>query len=430
MAAAMFPMTVPGGGLEDYVVKKDAAFAHRIVEEAPVMGLRVVKVRLTSQKWQGREWRHWLTVLVPPMIGEHRKAILIIDGGSNHQKMPGHNHQAVGTIGMSAMMLRAPVALLQQVPNQPLYGNLREDDLIAHSFDQYLMGGGADWPLLLPMVKSATAAMSALQELAAAGKLGTAAGREPGIDKFIVGGASKRGWTTWLTAAVDARVCALAPSVIDVLNMPEQLPHQKRSYGTYSHMLRPYEERGILERFDTPRGKDLLRIVDPFAYRDRITQPKLMLLGSNDPYWTVDAAQLYYPELSSPKALFYLPNAGHNLGLGAVPTLNNFLASVLEEKPFPQLHYEMKEGSLEVSWKGKAGSALWTADSPNRDFRRAKWTSRNLPIGERTVVTPGSPSKGWRAAFVTVTFPGIRAGDPPFGLSTPVHVVPEAFPHK
>jgi PhoPQ-activated pathogenicity-related protein len=31
------------------------------------------------------------------------------------------------------------------------------------------------------------------------------------IDKFVVAGQSKRGWATWLTAAVDKRVAAIAP---------------------------------------------------------------------------------------------------------------------------------------------------------------------------------------------------------------------------
>ena len=30
---------------------------------------------------------------------------------------------------------------------------------------------------------------------------------------------------------------------------------------------------------------------------DVLQQPKLLLLGTNDPYWTADAAQLYYPGL-------------------------------------------------------------------------------------------------------------------------------------
>jgi len=394
------------------------------------MGVRVLKVRLTSQTWKGHKWQHWLTVFVPPQVGDHKKGILLIEGGSNKDRAPDHNHEAAMTIGMSAVMLKAPVALLLQVPSQPLYGDLKEDDLIAHTFVKYLDGGDADWPLLLPMVKSATAAMDALQEMAKAGKLKSLAGQSPGFDKFIVGGASKRGWTTWLTAAVDPRVCALAPSVIDVLNLRAQMEQQKKTYGGFSSKLRPYVERGVLKRFDTPRGQELARIVDPFEYRDRIKQPKLLLLGSNDPYWTVDSAQLYYPQLKGPKALYYLPNAGHKLGLGVLPTLNNFFASVLYEKPFPELSHKTVDGSLEVTWKSEGRPVLWTADSPDRDFRKAEWRSENLPAGDHAAAKLEAPAKGWRARFVSVTFPGLREGDLPFAISTPVHVVPETFPHE
>ena len=72
MAAMLGPMTMHGEALQEYVDKKDDAFAYRVVEQVPVMGMQVVKVRLTSQEWRGRKWEHWLTVLVPPMIGEHR----------------------------------------------------------------------------------------------------------------------------------------------------------------------------------------------------------------------------------------------------------------------------------------------------------------------------------------------------------------------
>ena len=64
-----------------------------------------------------------------------------------------------------AELLRAPVAVLRQVPFQPLFDR-REDALIAYTFDQYLDIGEPDWPLLLPMVKSAARAMDAVQEFA------------------------------------------------------------------------------------------------------------------------------------------------------------------------------------------------------------------------------------------------------------------------
>lgn len=39
------------------------------------------------------------------------------------------------------------------------------------------------------------------------------------IEEFYVGGESKRGWTTWLTAAVDKRVKAAIPVVMDLMGM-------------------------------------------------------------------------------------------------------------------------------------------------------------------------------------------------------------------
>src|SRR5262249_27758241 len=149
-----------------------------------------------------------------------------------------------------------------------------EDQIIAYSFAQYLNTGDPNWPALLPMVKSAVRAMDTTQMF-----LATPAGGSHEIDNFIVTGGSKRGWTTWVTPAVDSRVVAIVPFVFDFLNQAEQVPNLKDSYvgvttdtvGGFPGAVKDYTNNGIFASFGTPQGIALTQIVDPFNYIDRPT---------------------------------------------------------------------------------------------------------------------------------------------------------------
>jgi PhoPQ-activated pathogenicity-related protein len=316
------------------------------------------------------------------------------------------------------------VAVLQQVPNQPLKGGLKEDALIAYTFDQYLKTGDPDYPLLLPMVKSAVAAMDAVTRWSKQ-QLGQS------IETFFVTGASKRGWTTWLTAAVDDRVTGIAPMVIDVLNLKLQMERQLKTYGQYSPMIGDYVEYNILKRLDTERGKELLTMVDPYSYRAKITIPKLIILGTNDPYWTVDAANLYVPDLAGPTYLHYSPNAGHGLSadsgkaLSTIMSMASFIRMTFSKKEMPELHWRHETpDTLIVEWEDKdAQAVLWSAQSPVRDFRQADWKPRPLQGQGKAVVRMTQPEQGWQAWFVELVF----GGEYPIRLTTAITVLPDTF---
>jgi PhoPQ-activated pathogenicity-related protein len=376
-----------------------------------VGGVTITRATLTSQTWKSGDWTHRLSIFRPPSPSHDDFCVLLISGSGD-----GAGEDLVGTV--LATSVGVPVAVLLDVPNQPLYGDKREDELIAHTWTEYLKSGDESWPLLLPMVESALRAMDAVQSLS------KSAGH-PEIKRFLVTGASKRGWTTWLTAATkDPRVKAIAPMVIDVLNMEKQLPHQVESYGKASEQIADYERAGLLDALQTPRGKRLLEIVDPYSYRKELTLPKLLILGTNDPYWTQDALNLYWDGLPGAKWVLYTPNSGHGLDdrLRVLATLGAFARSVADGKPLPRPSWKWNGNTLTVTSNPKPVSArFWTTSAPTRDFRKSKWTSKEIPVRNgRVAVELRRPQSGYAAGFVELTY---RQGAGNYTVSTQLRIV-------
>ncbi len=413
--------------LREYVNRKDASYAVKFLDNHDIGATKIITARMTSQTWRGIAWTHWLSIIVPAKIEHKDKAILHITGGGINSPSIDGNSQTGKQLVALANQTGAILVILQQVPNQPLFGGRYEDALIAMTFSKYLETQEADWPLLLPMVKSAVKAMDAAQALTKE-RLGLE------IKAFILNGASKRGWTTWLAAAIDPRVIAIAPMVIDVLNFDPQLEHQRKSYGKLSEEVKDYSDLKLDEAIKTPRGKNLVKLVDPYSYIDKLTIPKLVLLGTNDPYWTVDASSFYFPDLKGNKNLYYEPNAGHNLGPGIYPTVIAFFDASMRGQTLPAVTWKKTApGELTVNWDTAgqnklAAATLWQATAASRDFRRARWTSTPL-TGEGTAkVKIETPATGWTAFYVSIRFPHSRGL--PFALSTEMSVIPETFPHQ
>lgn len=367
--------------LANYIAQEDASYGWTVRRRGELAGGSYAELILTSQTWHGIDWRHQLFVFKPSAIKTEGHGVLMIAGSAwrDHLDQPPGDEERLpseaGPIAAMANQIGAPVAVLLQVPFQPMFGGRNEDDLIAFTFEQYLDSGDSTWPLLLPMVKSAVRGMDAVQEFAAA------EWNAP-VEQFTVTGASKRGWTTWLTAAADERVTCLAPMVIDVLNMGPQMEHQMRSWGEFSEQIDDYTRRGLQARLDTPEGKKLTAIVDPYAYRRQIDQPKLILLGTNDRYWPLDALNLYWDGLVGEKHVLYIPNNGHGLRdyarvIGTVGALHRQAAGQLK---LPQLGWRLERSGEELrlevtSDKRPAEVRAWVASSSTRDFRDATWKS-------------------------------------------------------
>lgn len=394
--------------LANYVAKVEPAYAWTVEDTKDFGTAKVWRLKLTSQVWQDIPWTHDLLVVKPTGVVTDKMFLLNEGGNASVQKAM--------YAAMLAEKIKAPVAILLGVPKQPLFDGKREDDLIAETFVRYLDTGDASWPLLFPMVKSVVKAMDSLQEF-------SKKEWDKPVEKFIVGGASKRGWTTWLTAASDPRVMAITPMVIDVLNMREQLTHQQHSLGGPSNEISPYTSRGLVPIADTPQAKSLWTMVDPWTYHDRFTMPKLIVLGNNDPYWSTDALNLYWDALPGEKYISYTPNAGHDLTerdatgkkLTADRAINNVSAFVrhqLTGKPMPKLDWKYTtgpDGSMELTITTDSApkdARLWTARSDTRDFRKARWESQPIELKEGQPVTTNlpKPEKGFIACYADLNY--------------------------
>ena len=395
--------TLGWADLQKYVDKPEAAFEWKLKTklDGEQSGDRIYDLQFVSQIWQENKWQHQLQVYRPQSVAPNSTIFLWVTGGSARPEYV--------AMGMElARKIRAPVAFLYHVPNQPLLeGNLREDDLIAETFVRYLKTKDDNWPLLFPMVKSVIKAMDVLQAF------GKKEWSEP-IDKFIVAGASKRGWTTWLTAAVDQRIKAIAPVVIDTLNMRAQMPRQLQAFGDYSSRLTPYSSRGLLPIPETPEGERLLSMVDPWAYRDRLTMPKLIVNGTNDFYWATDALNLYWDGIPADKWVLYVPNAGHNLRRQDRPQpdqlndLINGLAAFSRHQitgtSMPKLSWkhETVNGKLRLTiaaTPAPTGARLWIAQTPTRDFRTAGWSEHKVSLSDGKIVGEMPPPEKGHLAF-------------------------------
>lgn len=412
------------GGLAAYVARPDASFEWHEVTSGRVGNAEYAEYLMTSQTWRDIPWKHQLFVLRPAnMTRDTKHGLLFIHGG---RWKPEYEVARTQTeLPREALLftrlaesIQAPVAVLRQVPFQPLFDR-KEDALIAYTFDQYMQTGDGDWPLLLPMVKSSVRAMDALQSIVKE-RWGAS------LKSFTVSGASKRGWTSWLTAATDKRVMAVAPMVIDVLNMRKQMEHQRATWGDFSDEIADYSKLNLQSQLQTPRGEALLSMVDPYSYRARLTQPKLIFLSTNDRYWPLDALKFYFPELPNPKHVLYVPNQGHGLAdaervLGGLSAVHRYAAAG-KQLPRTTWSFASKPGELTLAVKAERPTEhvlLWTARSPTKDFRDAQWSSAECAkAGDGYGCSMKRSETGYAAAFAETAFRD--EGSPPFSTTTTV----------
>lgn len=434
--------------LDMYVHQTDDTYEWKIVSNQEVDDLRFIVVQLTSQTWlttkqvNHLEWQHWLEFYIPNELASD-VAFLFITGGSINSSMP---NRPDSTLLQVAQTTRNVVVKLPQVPNQPLEflrdGQGRsEDDLIAFSWVQFLETNDTSWIAQNAMVKSAVRAMDAATEVLASKEAG-----QISVEKFVVAGGSKRGWTTWLTAAMDSRAIAIIPLVFDALNTRPSMRHHFEAYGFWSASIGDYVNHGIMPKLQSKELDPLVSYVDPYEYRERLKVPKFIVNSAGDQFFLPDSSQFYWEGLSNPKYLRYIPNTDHSLdGSDAVESIAAFLSLVSHEKDIPNIEWSREDSnSIEVRTTHPPLQALlWSAhNATSRDFRLLPPDDESGmprgPLYSKRVLSPSVDDglvfhasvvprdSGWTAWFVEFVFDvGLSV---PLKLTTNVQVTPETLP--
>jgi PhoPQ-activated pathogenicity-related protein len=427
--------------LDKYVAAPDPSYAWTVAKTLPAEGVTATLIDFTSQRWMTEKeveqplWKHWLVVVAPEKVSSDI-GFLFIGGGRNDRNPPAAPPKWLVDAARNTGTM---VAELRMVPNQPIVftddpaRNPRvEDDFIAYTWNKFLRTGDERWPARLPMTKSAVRAMDTMTAFAA-----SAAGGGNKVGRFVVAGASKRGWTTWATAAVDTRVVAIAPAVIDLLNVEPSFNHHYRAYGTYSEAVKDYVAQGIMDWIGTPQFHALMKIEEPYEYRDRLKMPKLLLNATGDQFFLPDSAQFYFDKLKGENHLRYVANTNHSIDRSdALETMEAFYTSIVKGTPRPQYSWTFeKDGSIKVVSKDRPDAVtLWQATNPDaRNFRLdaigpAYQSTALTPSGPNTwIARVKAPPKGWTASFVELTFPSGGAKYP-LKFTTAVRVLPDTLP--
>jgi len=329
--------------LKNYVDKPDSAYTwsntgYKLEVDDPYntgSGWTGYYLNFTSQQWLTEKesswpiWWHTAVIIVPDRLEHTDVAVLwITDGDNDKDLQPGLTNYNLLAAADLAVATGTPCISLFQIPNGPIsfpsdptQKKRVGDDLIAYTWRYFFDDptSNPEFVLQLPMTKAAVKAMDTAQNFfASESNLGISP------EHFIVAGASKRGWVSWLTAAVDPRVMGIAPIVMDELNFIENIMHHWRAYGGWTFALHDYWEKNLTLEFNEPKMVDLAAMMDPFQYKDRLILPKAVCNSAGDEFFMLDNTRYWWnrmPEHQKMNKFLMLPNTEHLTATGIVELL-------------------------------------------------------------------------------------------------------------
>ena len=425
--------------MSDYIESTKNEFSYDIQEviyEENWTGYHIKMISgewLDSKKVDQVEWWHYVDIIIPKQTTSST-GIMFIDGGEKSEDYFRIDAQSI----RNAIKTQSVIVNISNIPFQPLnflsseQDSFEEDDLIAFAWNKFLKQGAkqkdVEWLPRFPMTRAIVRAMDLAQEIVLQNDIV--------VKDFVVSGASKRGWTAWTTAAVDSRVKAVVPMVIDMLNLVPSFENHYRSYGEFSPAVQEYVNYNIQDWLGTEEFKVLMSYIEPFSFIDKFTMPKYIINAGSDEFFSTDSWRFYYDKLPGEKIIRYVPNKNHSLdGRYLTEDLVSYFYRVINDIEIPSLSWNLSDNKLiaELDYDGEYDVSVWTAKNDNgRDFRLWEegelWeeTSIGKLANNKYELNVSSNLKGYKATMIEFTI------DPesefPLIISTGPFVFPEKYP--
>jgi PhoPQ-activated pathogenicity-related protein len=470
-----FPLTA----LDEYVAREDGCFNFENLNMTRGGNGWTGHIwNMTSQCWLDGTlssrpvWWHTLVVIVPHFVNKSSTTgLLYITGDNNNPgSFPGDDSEDLTITAQLAIDSRNVAGVLFQVPNQPIEfpwdpwhkGGRVEDSAIAVTWWHYVMVNQSepDYILELPMTKAGIKALDALETIIPL-YTGTP------TTEFIVAGASKRGWTTWLVGAVSAasngRVKAIIPIVLDALNLVAFAHRQFQFYGAWSFALKDYYDANFTQNLDLPSTKQMMEIIDPWYYMERLTMPKLAINAGGDEFQMPDDHRFWAHDMPGEMNLLMVKNAEHSMATGVAEIYQGagaFIQANLANYPRPSYNWSIDNatGTITVTTnvvpKSVTVSSSFSGEGVSKGKRDFRWAALNTSfclikvfgacvrpllwnntaddvtkVNDYTYTTVmPTPSEGFVAFFMEVMWDN-PTGPDDFYVTSATSVLPNTYPY-
>ena len=425
---------------------------------------------LTPELTDRSIWTHTMIYIIPTKVNPACDTALIYATWGKNGKPWKDDIQYdtdIAVASQAALASGCPAIALYEIPNQnlcffdvpgkPFCGS--EDSIIGYSFNRYLyQNKSADWLLLFPMVKATIRAMDAITDISAT------VFNNPAITKFVIAGASKRGWTTWLVGSVDpvpGRIRAIIPFVLDAIGFRSFLDRQWESYQGYTFALQPYVDQGLATA-PVARPTEYARWawnIDPYCYRQRLTMPKLAMNSVGDEFQLIDDQRTWAHEMPGEMKTILLKDADHmmvtNFGL-VVKAFTGFYNSIIYGRPRPTytwsiddvsgmitLNSSVTPSSVDIiyqhtpttlrDWRDVVRNATCEIKLMGECLRFVFWNSNSVTIQPGQTVfqanlPEATPAGHFTAFYIQVTYDESITGGMPQVYASPASVLPKAYP--